>query len=59
MRDFYGLDWTLRLYYQLSKESATWPRLCKLVCANGNLDICDAENIPRFSKSYQKIQFSI
>ena len=51
MSDLYGLDWTLRLYYQIPKKSPTWPKLCKLVCSNPNIDICSAEHIPKFSKT--------
>ena len=52
MQELYGPDWTMRLYYQIPKESQNWKRLCSIVCQNSNLDICDAENNPMFGKPF-------
>ncbi len=47
----YGPNWTIRFYYEMPPTSATWPKLCKLVCANSNLDICDVHKIPKLGKT--------
>ena len=52
MQELYGPDWTMRLYYQIPKESQNWKRLCSIVCQNSNLDICNAENNPMFGKPF-------
>ena len=52
MQELYGPDWTMRLYYQMPKESQNWKRLCSIVCQNSNIDVCDAENNPMFGKPF-------
>ena len=52
MEELYGPDWTMRLYYQIPKESQNWKRLCSIVCQNSNIDVCDAENNPMFGKPF-------
>ena len=50
MKELYGSEWILRLYYQISKKSKSWNRLCSLVCNDPNIDICNAEKNPMFGK---------
>ena len=50
MKKFYGSDWIMRLFYQISKSSPTWKRLCSLVCQDPNIDICNAEDNPMYGK---------
>ena len=54
MKELYGTEWILRLYYQISKDSLTWTKLCSLVCNDPNIDICDAEDNPMYGKFVNK-----
>ncbi len=40
-----------RLYYQISKNSSTLARLCKLACDIPNLDLCDVERNPKYKNA--------
>ncbi len=40
-----------RLYYQISKNSSTLARLCKLACVIPNLDLCDVERNPKYKNA--------
>jgi hypothetical protein len=48
MKQFYGPDWLMRLYYQVPKNSLSEERLCKIACSDLSIDLCNAEDIPRF-----------
>ena len=36
----------MRLYVDLDKRDPVLTRICDLVCANDNLDICEVSNLP-------------
>ncbi len=38
--------WIMRLYFDLDKSDPVHAALCKLVCSDTNIDMCDAANLP-------------
>ena len=47
----YGPEWIVRVYYQIPKESQYIIELCNLACEHHNLDLCNAEQNPKFGNS--------
>ena len=42
----YANDWTMRLYHDLDPNDEQHEKLCQIACANPNIDLCNAKNIP-------------
>ena len=40
VRQLYGDDWTMRIYYDLDPEPAGQQELCELACSNPQLHLC-------------------
>ena len=38
--------WTMRLYHDLNPNDEQHEKLCQIACANSNIDLCNAKNIP-------------
>ena len=53
MKQYYGPDWAMRLYYDIPDDSVYFQDLCKLACDNKELDLCDSNSNPKFGE--QKI----
>ena len=51
VRKFYGPEWVVRVYYQVSSNSSTLDKLCDLTCSEPSLDICDANYNPRLGNT--------
>lgn len=51
MKEKYGPEWILRLYYQVQPDSPVMKQLCDLACSQPNLDLCDAEDNPRLGNA--------
>jgi len=51
VKDKYGSDWIVRVYYHVNKDSPVMKQLCDLACAEPNLDLCDAEDNPRLGNA--------
>lgn len=51
MKEKYGSDWVMRLYYQVDEESPVMKKLCDLACSEANLDLCPAEENPRLGNA--------
>ena len=51
IKEKYGSDWIVRVYYHVknydSNTSPVMKQLCDLACSEPNLDLCDAQKNPR------------
>ena len=47
VKEKYGPEYTVRLYYHVNKTSPVMKKLCDLACHEPNLDLCDATKNPR------------
>ena len=50
-KEMYGPEWIVRVYYQIPKDSPYMDELCHLACKHQNLDICNAEQNPKFGNA--------
>ena len=51
VKELYGEDWTVRLYYRVQDNSPMLRQICDLACSEPTLDICDANFNPRLGNA--------
>ena len=51
IKEKYGSDWIVRVYYQVNADSPVMKKLCDLACTEPSLDLCEAQKNPRLGNA--------